>query len=153
MSMYCCWKRSKTGGYGMNAYCCNLPPEAKDAFGHPSKNCWRGRLDVGHAAYVPLFLDGMWVGRWPEPTDSPPPYECASRNLQWGMWRFCINRHYGDANVYNGGVNGVFLDCSVRQIGLKELWKLKWHRSYDTNANPPDWASEAPWMTRFRDYD
>ena len=44
-------------------------------------------------------------------------------------------------------VNGVFLDFSVRRIGLKELRTFKWHRSFDTNgtwtkaggAGPDEW--------------
>ena len=38
---------------------------------------------------------------------------------------YCMNRH-------NGGVNGLFMGWSVRKVGLKELWTLKWHRQYDT---------------------
>jgi prepilin-type processing-associated H-X9-DG protein len=63
------------------------------------------------------------------------------------MIRFCINRH-------DGYVNGVFLDCSVRKVGLKELWKLKWNRKFDLDGGPPpeEFDSLAPWMSRFKDY-
>jgi prepilin-type processing-associated H-X9-DG protein len=62
----------------------------------------------------------------------------------------CINRH-------GGGINAVFLDWSVRKVGLKELWTLEWHRKYDTTgpwtkaggALPRDWPK---WMRSFRDY-
>jgi hypothetical protein len=37
----------------------------------------------------------------------------------------------------------------VRPAGLKELWILKWHRNYDTHADPPVWPE---WMREFRDY-
>ena len=72
----------------------------------------------------------------------------------WGyenaMNRFCVNRH-------DGATNGVFVDFSVRKIGLKQLWTLKWHRNYDTmgvwtmagNAQPSDWPA---WMKNFKDY-
>jgi prepilin-type processing-associated H-X9-DG protein len=56
---------------------------------------------------------------------------------------FSINRH-------DGFVNGLFLDFSVRKIGLKELWKLKWHRKSDINAPTPAWPD---WMKKFKDYD
>ena len=54
-------------------------------------------------------------------------------------------------------MNGVFLDWSVRKIGLKELWKLKWFRDFDTNGpwtraggvKPEDWPE---WMRGFKDY-
>jgi prepilin-type processing-associated H-X9-DG protein len=66
------------------------------------------------------------------------------------MRRFCVNRH-------QGYVNGLFMDWSVRKVGLKELWKLKWHRAYDTagprtmagGVQPSDWPE---WMRNLRDY-
>jgi len=62
----------------------------------------------------------------------------------------CINRH-------NGGINMLFMDWSVRKVGLKELWTLKWHRDFDTagpwtqagGVKPDAWP---PWMRRFKDY-
>ncbi|MHC4628224.1 MAG: hypothetical protein ACYTDV_14695 [Planctomycetota bacterium] len=50
----------------------------------------------------------------------------------------------------------MFLDFSVRRVGLKELWTFKWHRSFDTvgiwtktcGAGPDDWLE---WMRIFRD--
>jgi prepilin-type processing-associated H-X9-DG protein len=66
------------------------------------------------------------------------------------MARFCINRH-------NGFVNGAFMDTSVRKLGLKELWTLKWHRNFDTagpytlagGVTPDDWPE---WMRSLTDY-
>jgi hypothetical protein len=54
-------------------------------------------------------------------------------------------------------VNGLFLDWSVRKVGLKELWTLKWNRQYDTTnvwtkaggVQPDDWPE---WMRNFKDY-
>lgn len=97
---------------------------------------------------MPLFLDAFWTNAWPLHTDSPPEYDG-----QWpfnNMCRFCLNRH-------SGTVNSVFLDFSVRKTGLKELWKLKWHRQSDINGpwtaaggcQPSDWPD---WMRRFKDY-
>ena len=62
---------------------------------------------------------------------------------------FCIDRH--------GGVNVLFMDWSVRKVGLKELWTLKWHRRYITEgpwtkaggAVASDWPA---WMRPFKDY-
>jgi hypothetical protein len=66
------------------------------------------------------------------------------------MRRFCLNRH-------NAATNGAFLDFSVRRIGLKELWTLKWGTNYKTNGIwtnaggvlPGDWPG---WMNTFKDY-
>jgi len=62
----------------------------------------------------------------------------------------CINRH-------DGNINGLFIDMSVRKIGLKELWTLKWRKGFDTagqwtkagGVQAEDWPK---WMRNFKDY-
>jgi len=98
-------------------------------------------------------LDSSFFGSDPYPTDHPPEYDgnVAVEFNQNEMKRFCLNRNQ------NGTTNGVFVDWSVREIGLKELWKLKWHRRFDINGlwtqaggiQPSDWPM---WMRRFKDY-
>jgi prepilin-type processing-associated H-X9-DG protein len=66
------------------------------------------------------------------------------------MGKCCINRH-------NGTVNCLFADGSVRKVGLKELWTLQWHRTFNTQGpwtqaggvTPEDWPE---WMRDFREY-
>jgi hypothetical protein len=49
------------------------------------------------------------------------------------------------------------LEWSVRKIGLKELWTLKWYKQFDTrgpwtqagNVKPENWPA---WMRRFKEY-
>ncbi|MBN2128858.1 MAG: hypothetical protein JW741_05150, partial [Sedimentisphaerales bacterium] len=89
---------------------------------------------------------------WPRDTDSPPAHdgEVVESPNQSEMKRFCVNRH-------EGFVGGLFADRSVRKVGLKELWTLKWHRSFRTRgswtkagaAEPGDWPA---WMRQFKDY-
>jgi len=63
---------------------------------------------------------------------------------------FCMDRH-------DGYVGGLFLDWSVRKVGLKELWTLKWSDDFDRagpwtragGVRPEDWPS---WMRGFKDY-
>ena len=83
---------------------------------------WR-TTKIEHAGAIPVFLDGWWWCAWVKNIDAPPEYDgqktdypCACRN---SIRRFCINRH-------QGFVNAAFLDYSVRKVGLKELWTLKW---------------------------
>jgi prepilin-type processing-associated H-X9-DG protein len=94
---------------------------------------------------VPVLLDcSRWSGSHVD-FRRPPPFEGVT-----GLQSFCINRH-------NGYVNGVFLDWSVRRIGLKELWTLKWYSDFDTTnrwtraggVQPEDWPQ---WMRNFKDY-
>ena len=127
------------GSYGINAWVYNLPPDVQFSHGsRPAKNHWR-IPNVKGVGYIPLFLDCWWYGSHPEPTNQPPEYDGERTG---GMKRFCLNRH-------DGAVNAVFVDWSVRKLGLKELWKLKWHRSYDINYLAPVWPQ---WMRRFKDY-
>ena len=61
------------------------------------------------------------------------------------MRRFCMDRH-------NGFVNCLFLDFSVRKVGLKELWQLTWHREWTQDINDRGLPVWPEWMERFKDY-
>jgi len=103
---------------------------------------------------IPVFGDSTWYDAWPRDTDSPSAtmdaFFITDQGTSGEMNHFCINRH-------DGFVNLLFMDWSTRNVGLKELWTLKWHRSYITNgpwtkaggARPEDWPE---WLRRFRDY-
>lgn len=108
----------------------------------PSKYNWK-RADVKGAAAVPLLGDHKWLDCWPHHGDTPPEYDRDAITSQ--MSRVCMNRH-------EGYVGWVFLDYTARLVGLKELWKLKWSRPFDTDAGPTkqQWPE---WMKRFKDYD
>ena len=142
-------KEGDYGSYGMNHWFCNPRP---GNLKRPLENFWRSpnTEDAGNA---PLFLDCVTIGGDPTESNPPPDY---SGHLHPGsyestcMSRFCINRH-------DGHINSLFLDYSVRKVGLKELWMLKWHRKFDTTNEwtkaggvlPEDWPD---WMRSFKDY-
>ncbi|MBW1814269.1 MAG: type II secretion system protein [Deltaproteobacteria bacterium] len=129
------------GSYGFNNHLFSpffdesieIPREGWDVFS------LRGRNNI------PTLLDSTgYTGSFSDHS-SPPEYE----RFDGSTW-YCINRH-------NGYINGLFLDWSVRKVGLKELWTLKWKKQFDT-ANvwtraggvlPEDWPQ---WMRRFKDY-
>jgi len=148
-------KRGDYGSYGSNTYIDNHPGKGVDW----KPNYWR-RDDVKNAGEIPMFLDCIWVTAGPSWTDGPPLYAGAkwqpggaSTQLTNGlMGFFCIPRHgNGDS------INGAFVDRSVRSIGLKELWLLRWHRNYDlvsARENEPRWADEGDgWMEPLPDAD
>jgi len=141
------WEWDERGSYGMNSWAYNPPPGRTALQGRPAKDHWR-RAYIKDACYIPLFLDCRWPGGGPRHTDEPPEYDGSphGREMTW----FCTDRH-------NGFINGVFLDFSVRKIGLKELWTLKWNKSFNVNGlwtiaggcRPSDWPE---WMRNLKEY-
>jgi len=103
---------------------------------------------------IPVFGDSTWYDAWPRHTDTPSQTGDAFGIMDQGTTgeinHFCINRH-------GGFVNLLFMDWSARNVGLKELWTLKWNRGYVTNgpwtkaggARPDVWPE---WLRRFKDY-
>jgi len=137
------------GSYGMNSWI------VKTDLGYTDENYWK-TPSVKGASKIPLLLDAWWPAGFPDSEDEPLEYE---NQINWGeITRFCPNRH-------NGFVNGLFCDWSVRELGLKELWVLKWHRLFDIEgpwtiagfggdrlACAAAWDEAAPWMSRFPEY-
>lgn len=138
------------GSYGFNAWLYDFddPQQYQD---RDATSLWR-KLDVKGTNNIPVLLPCFHGGGCPEQYDDPPDYD----GQRWAgghndeMRRFCLNRH-------DGFVNCLFLDWSVRKVGLKELWTLKWHRKYEINgpwtvaggARPRGWPE---WMRNFKDY-
>ncbi len=142
--------RAFWGSYGPNLWITNPPAGLTEVQGYLTEYNWR-TPHVNGANNIPMFLDQIWYGGWPVPASEPPVYSGEIANWhQNSMKRFCINRH-------NGYVNCLFLDWTVRKVGLKELWILKWHKKFDINGawtiaggvQPSDWPE---WMGRFKDY-
>ena len=144
------------GSYGINAQVFNRPlPNDND----PDDNLWR-RPDAKGAGRVPVFLDSLWTTGYTTPFDEPPEYDGAPWAPSTGggtggnMGIFCINRHSQFINV-------LFMDWSVRKVGLKQLWLLKWGRHFDTNGpwtpggnvTKDDWESHGSgWMGKLKDF-
>jgi len=150
------WKRSSFwsgepyyGSYGMNQWLLYIITTAIDVNIPPYDNFWNSP-DVRSPDNVPVLLDCAVLSGLPHDTDRPPPYEDVLTHGGRSMQFFCMNRH-------DGGINSLFLDWSVRKVGLKELWTLKWHRKFDTagpwtragGVQPEDWPE---WMRKFKDY-
>ncbi len=140
------WDNPLKGSFGINGWCNNPVPGRGEK---PVKNHWRSP-NVQQAGYMPLFLDAQRYNTWPIHTDTPPEIE----GLNWygftHMTRVCINRH-------DGFVNCLFLYFSARKVGLKELWTLKWHRSYNISGpftlaggmQSDEWPE---WLRSYKDY-
>jgi prepilin-type N-terminal cleavage/methylation domain-containing protein/prepilin-type processing-associated H-X9-DG protein len=145
------------GSYGLNGWVLNPTGDITDVFGRtPISDFWR-TTQVKGTSNIPVFADMWFVDAWPKDADPPALSETCPGDSQTymkkppnEMQRVCLNRH-------TGFVNTVFMDGSVRKVGLKELWTLKWHRSYNVSGRwtqaghvqPGNWPV---WMRGLKDY-
>lgn len=136
------------GSYGINGYC--LIPRGRTEYegGVSVENGWKTAGAHG-SNNVPWFIEALRFDLWPLPTHAPATneFEAWSGN---NMARTCINRH-------QGFLNAAFMDWSVRKVGLKELWTLKWHKTFNTSgpwtqAGGVDASNWPLWMKRFQEY-
>ncbi len=136
------------GSYGVNPWIFSFEGSSGSRFGGFDPPEWRWRRpDVAGADNVPLFGDCASVGSAGRENDIPPEFRDShaySGRRGIGMW--CVDRH-------DCATNMAFMDWSVRKVGLKCLWKIKWHRQFDTvNSGPqeglpypagwPDWMAD-----------
>jgi len=140
------------GSYGTNRFL--FQPGFSTVPSGPSsgeREFLRRALDIfslGSKANIPVVLDSAAPSGGPLSASDAPPSNLSLSNT--GPWPFCVTRH-------DDFVNGLFLDWSVRKIGLKELWKLKWSQDFNTNGpwtqaggvKPDKWP---PWMRGLKDY-
>jgi prepilin-type N-terminal cleavage/methylation domain-containing protein len=143
-----------SGSFGINGYCLipqanpGSTPVATYESGVSTANGW---VTAGgnQANDVPWFIEALRFDLWPTETQAPAQneFEAWSGNL---MARCCINRHQGH-------LTAAFLDWSVRKIGVKEVYTLKWHKKFNTRGpwtkaggvRDDDWPD---WIRRFPDF-
>ena len=135
------------GSYGVNMWVFKVNPKAN--LGWKRHGYYWQSTYVKRTSYIPFVLDSMWMDAHPVPFSNPPEYDGEMGSPEEGIKRFCMNRHVGT-------VNGLFLDMSVRNIGLKGLWTLRWHQEFDISGSwtraggvqSEDWPD---WMKAFTD--
>jgi len=137
------------GSYGVNPWIFSRTDVvAGGMFGgtfNPAQWRWR-RCNVAGAENVPVFGDCVGPGAGGRENDPPPSSrDSESKRLggdRWGIGAWCVDRH-------DCAMNMLYMDWSVRRTNLKCLWKLKWHREFNTaNSGPsnawPEWMSDCP---------
>ena len=145
--------RPFASSYGLNQWVLNT---SSVEGGRSLENLWR-TINVKGASEVMYLGDCAIIGATVLASDQPPKYD-GDCGFVWSgaganqdeICRFCMNRH-------DGNMMGLFMDSSVRKVGLKELWTLRWHRQFNTtgfwtkagSAQPEDWPQ---WMRNFKDY-
>ena len=149
--------RREEASYGANCWIYKPLPGENDIQNRPTKWNWK-TADAKGGNHVPIFGDSMWRGGGPFYQDGnvqsnkiiPPQSDGQWLGAGYEMMHFCIDRH-------DAFVNHAFLDWSIRKVGIKELWTLKWHRQFNTGGawtkvggvQPDNWPK---WMSKFKDY-
>jgi prepilin-type N-terminal cleavage/methylation domain-containing protein len=146
------------GSYGKNVYVSSadvIEPEDEEYY------LWYRNIRVKGVARIPLFGDCNYTGGFPRATDEP-----ADTLLHGPVDMDNINRWNIDRHKLS--VNFVFLDWSVRKVGLRQLWSLRWSKEKDPsdpsvsgwgNLNVvPDWEDPLDpgwpeWMRNSKNYD
>jgi prepilin-type N-terminal cleavage/methylation domain-containing protein/prepilin-type processing-associated H-X9-DG protein len=143
--------RQYVGSYGNNSW---MDPMTKDRGTRRKEDFWKTTQNLVNPHTIPVLGDSTWHDAWPRHTDAPVQdlldFGFGDKGTGDEINHFCIDRH-------NGWTNLMFADWSVRQVGLKELWTLRWNRSFDINnrwtkagnVQPEDWP---PWLRKYRDY-
>jgi len=133
---------SKRASYGINCW-------VYDGFNNSAllQNAWIRDDATSNPSQVPMLMDSKWRGGVPLETDLPlqsgdlivdqKGVVVSTGESVGQMGYFQMKRH-------KHGINAVFLDTSIRAIEPKELWTLKWHKSFDTRSADrsmtwPDW--------------
>ncbi len=136
------------GSFGINGWIENN--QCPDQSENTSRLRWR-HDSVRGTGNIPMLLDDQWIDGWPEDWQDPPIAEDIDYRSQRNSHfpRYMLNRH-------NGYVQGAFVDYSVRKLGLKELYTLKWHREFDISNDYTlaggSTATWPDWLRRFKDY-
>lgn len=158
------WSYDKeVGSYGLNAWVLNPSPQFTDKVfdrpfsSFPLKDYWRN-CNVKNATQIPVFADMWYTDAWPRDIDMPaqdkptgPGKDCPGDTETFHnneMQRVCVDRHGGYTSV-------VFMDWSARKVGIKELWTLKWHKSFNTNGRytlAGGYKNWPKWMKKYKDY-
>ena len=126
--------------FGLNQYC-----SSEDSSGGRTPEEVYYNATVAKAYMAPLMGDCANPNVTPQEMDIPPrwpndiyPADGSDDNE---IRSFCINRHAWHINL-------LFLDWSVRKVGLKELWVLRWSKNWNLPPEPlpTEWDAADHWM-------
>jgi prepilin-type processing-associated H-X9-DG protein len=117
--------------------------------GSAALKCGLDVLSLRGRADIPVLLDAAGPCSAPIATTSGGPLG-PDGGPDYYMANFVTNRH-GEFT------NALFLDWSVRRVGLKELWTLPWYAEFNRagtwtkagRVKPEAWPK---WMRGFKDY-
>ncbi|MEX2213425.1 MAG: hypothetical protein WD768_04815 [Phycisphaeraceae bacterium] len=115
------------GGFGMNNWLEDPKVVGTGIGGSRPSGDFITRIEAKvPTSLVPVFGDCVWPDAgWPRAEDAMPSdtIDPEATGAPGWMKRFCLSRHGQAANIS-------FMDHSARTIPFPDLWKLRWHRSF-----------------------
>ena len=128
-------RSSLLASYGINNWVYNPAPNVTAIQGRPTRFNWR-KITAPNPTEIPLFADSMWRGGGPDHVERPPAFNGQWSGAEAEFHHFAMARH-------GRGINVLFFDGSTRNVRAIHLWRLKWHREFDTayhaRVNFPAW--------------
>ncbi len=125
--------------YGLNCWVYNNTA-TNNIQGRLTALNWRKSTAVTQPTQTPLFMDAMWRGGGPSPTDLPPGFNGEWSGASAEFHHFALGRH-GNGK----GINVMFFDGSARFEHAIDLWTLPWNRQYDVTYAAQH-IGFPPWM-------
>ncbi len=105
----------------------------------PDSSFWGKFSTITTPSRVPFYLDSRHVDSWAHDTDTPASAEYAYDG-GGAMETFTLLRHNKSNDI-------VFGDGAVGRTDLKDLWGIKWHRTFNTRNAYADGTLTFPgWM-------
>ncbi len=146
----------RAGSYGLNGYSPAYESKQTEGYGpQGSTSTPRWSSIYGKVqGDVPVMLDASLWAAYPTATDAPPQMQDQGATSATigsnSMAYFCLPRH-------GPFINSLFMDWSVRKVGVKQIWTLKWYPGYVTNGpytraggfGDDKWPA---WLRRFKGY-
>lgn len=141
------WNEAYKGSYGRNGWAASSNDSHWWYSTRVDQTAWQS-FNVKESSNVPLIMDAAWFQILPSSESAGPPLDPGDiETPATGMTYVVLDRHQHAINV-------AFMDFSARTVPLKEIWGMKWHRSWDTNGpwtvgggvTPTSWPA---WMKGF----
>jgi prepilin-type N-terminal cleavage/methylation domain-containing protein len=143
--------------YGLNTWTYTERPDgSRRGFPGDNNDFWRKISVRSSSNTIPMFMDSMWRGGNPGytsgdeismPDDPSETNNWGDKKHAGGMRQFAMPRHGSGAKA---GTNVLFFDLSARHVRIKGMWKLKWHRSFDTRGYTQVTGNAWPtWMDKY----
>jgi prepilin-type N-terminal cleavage/methylation domain-containing protein len=123
------YENGEPGSYGANLWMYNAKVDVQ---GRSAANHWGKLSATPLPTQTPLMLDSMWRGGGPYWEGGPETYAASaqpgvsSADTGREMEHFTVPRHGNGKKT-----QVVFYDGSASNVKIKQLWGLKWHRTWD----------------------